>query len=49
MTGFGFFNGVQVPLAITCHTAVMNTTYKKAIMEQQNFEKQMKVARNTSH
>lgn len=49
MTGFGFFNGVQVPLAITCHTAVMNTTYEKAIVEQQNFEKQMKVARNTSH
>lgn len=27
----------------------MNTTYEKAIVEQQDFEKQMKVVQNTSH
>lgn len=49
MTGFGFFNGVQLLFATACHTADMNTTYEKAIMEQQDSDKQVKVVQNTSH
>jgi len=49
MTGFDFFNGVQLPLATTCHTPDMNITFEKAIVEQQDFEKQVKVVQNTSH
>lgn len=48
MTGFDFFNGVQLLFATACHTADMNTTYQKAIMEQQDSDKQVKVVQNTS-